>query len=89
MKLSGERFRVVYQLTGPDEADARARAEAICVEQTVEFPGDLIDDPEIRPGVSSRGGSSPNAGGLRNVPVRAGRCVVRALAKETETENRE
>lgn len=45
--LSGERFRVIYHLTG-DEAEARAKAEAICLEQTVEFPGDLVPPGDIR-----------------------------------------
>lgn len=44
--LSGERFRVVYHLTG-NEQDARQQAEAICLEQTVEFPGDLLPDGDI------------------------------------------
>lgn len=39
--LSGERFRVDYRVSGT-EAEARAKAEAICVEQTVEFPRELL-----------------------------------------------
>jgi len=38
---SGERFRVEYLLQG-DEAAARATAREVCVEQTVEFPEDLL-----------------------------------------------
>jgi ribulose-bisphosphate carboxylase large chain len=45
--LSGERFRVIYHLTG-DEAVARDKAAAICVEQTIEFPGDLAPLGDIR-----------------------------------------
>ncbi|HWQ09961.1 MAG TPA: RuBisCO large subunit C-terminal-like domain-containing protein [Holophaga sp.] len=39
--LSGERFRVDYVVSGT-EAEALAKADAICVEQTVEFPRDLL-----------------------------------------------
>jgi ribulose-bisphosphate carboxylase large chain len=47
LSLSGTRLQAVYQLTG-DEAWARETAKAICVEQTVEFPLDLIDEDDIR-----------------------------------------
>lgn len=50
-RLSGERFRVSYTLPGPDLAQAEARARALCIEQTVEFPADLVGDPDIREGV--------------------------------------
>ena len=39
--ISGKRFCVDYLLTGNEE-ETRKKAEAICVEQTVEFPKDLI-----------------------------------------------
>jgi len=45
--LSGERFRVIYSITG-SEKEARTRAEEICVEQTVEFPDDLVTGGDIR-----------------------------------------
>ncbi len=45
--LSGERFHVTYQLTG-GEAEARALAEVITIEQSVEFPAHLIPDGDIR-----------------------------------------
>ncbi|NDJ60910.1 MAG: ribulose 1,5-bisphosphate carboxylase large subunit [Chloroflexi bacterium] len=45
--LSGDRFRVLYTLIG-DESDVQARALDICLEQTVEFPGDLVPDGDIR-----------------------------------------
>ena len=48
--LSGERFQVVYQLTG-DEAEARRKAIDICLEQTVELPDDLVPDGPIRDSV--------------------------------------
>ncbi len=41
-----ERIRVAYRLTA-DEAAARAMAEDICIEQTVEFPRDLLPPGEI------------------------------------------
>ena len=44
---SGERFRVTYRLEG-DEKEALARAKDICLEQTVEFPDDLVPDGFIR-----------------------------------------
>ena len=47
LTLSGERFTAVYTLTG-DTADIPARAADICIEQTVEFPEDLISREDIR-----------------------------------------
>lgn len=46
-QLSGNRFSVTYLLRG-DEAAALERAKALCVEQTVEFPVEIIDCPAIR-----------------------------------------
>jgi ribulose-bisphosphate carboxylase large chain len=47
--LSGERFRVVYHLFGVETpAEAEAKARDICLEQTVEFPDDLVPDGDIR-----------------------------------------
>lgn len=51
--LSGERFKVVYHLMG-DEGSARARAEDICIEQTVEFPADLVPEGDIREHIFGR-----------------------------------
>jgi len=45
--LSGDRYSVDYLLT-MNKYKARALAEHICYEQTVEFPGDLIPDGEIK-----------------------------------------
>ena len=45
--VSGERIRVAYDLTGPVD-EAPERVAAICVEQTIEFPADLIADDGIR-----------------------------------------
>ncbi len=51
--LSGTRFQVRYQLTG-DEAAARSLAETACVEQSVEFPAELIPEGAIRDEVTGR-----------------------------------
>jgi ribulose-bisphosphate carboxylase large chain len=53
LDLSGERFTAVYQLTG-DAEDAAARAAEICLEQTVEFPADLIRRPNITEQIVAR-----------------------------------
>ncbi|MEA2009500.1 MAG: RuBisCO large subunit C-terminal-like domain-containing protein [Actinomycetota bacterium] len=47
LTVSGERLRAVYEFTGPI-ADARGRAEALRVEQTIEFPADLVPDDDIQ-----------------------------------------
>ncbi|MCP5046861.1 MAG: ribulose 1,5-bisphosphate carboxylase large subunit [bacterium] len=46
LDLSGERFTVVYGLTG-GESEARGKAEDICVEQTIEFPRELVTGGDI------------------------------------------
>jgi len=51
--LSNERFRVVYRLTG-SEAAAREKAADICLEQTVEFPADLLPEGDIRDHIVGR-----------------------------------
>lgn len=53
LPLSGERFRVVYRLTG-SEAEVRAKAEDICVEQTIEFPAELVTGGDIRAHILGR-----------------------------------
>jgi ribulose-bisphosphate carboxylase large chain len=45
-KFSGERFRVEYLLTG-DVEQARSKAEAICLEQTIEAPYELIPEGDL------------------------------------------
>ncbi|MEA3639851.1 MAG: RuBisCO large subunit C-terminal-like domain-containing protein [Lamprobacter sp.] len=47
LSLSGERFTAVYRLSGT-AAEVEARARAICLEQTVEFPEALIPNQAIR-----------------------------------------
>jgi ribulose-bisphosphate carboxylase large chain len=44
--LSGERFKVIYRLKGTRE-EALARARDTCVEQTIEFPPDLVPNGDI------------------------------------------
>lgn len=51
--LSGERFRVVYRLKGSKE-EARQKAREICVEQTIEFPEDLVTGGDIREHILGR-----------------------------------
>src|ERR1700690_2726720 len=51
--FSGDRFSGTYRLFG-SEKDARAKAEDICIEQTVEFPADEVPDGIIRDHVFGR-----------------------------------
>ncbi len=51
--LSGQRFRVIYRLHG-SEQEARVKAEDICLEQTVEFPRDLLPTGDISEQVVGR-----------------------------------
>jgi ribulose-bisphosphate carboxylase large chain len=51
--FSSERFSVVYRLSGT-EKDARAKAEDICIEQTVEFPADEVPEGIIRDHIFGR-----------------------------------
>jgi ribulose-bisphosphate carboxylase large chain len=51
--LSGERFVVAYRLAGPP-ADAPAQARDICLEQTVEFPEELLPPGAIREQIVGR-----------------------------------
>lgn len=75
LDLSGERFRAVYHLTG-DEAQARAKAEDICIEQTVEFPAELVPDGDIPDHVFGRVES------LRLLPTHRHEAVI-SFAVET------
>ena len=51
--FSGDRFSVTYRIYG-SEKDARAKAEDICIEQTVEFPADEVPEGVIRDHVFGR-----------------------------------
>lgn len=53
LHLSGERFTVTYRLAG-DEKTAMQRANDICIEQTVEFPPDLVPQGSIREQIFGR-----------------------------------
>src|SRR5436853_7361578 len=44
---AGARFAVEYHLSGP-ETEARAKAEALCLDQTVELPDELVPAGMIR-----------------------------------------
>ena len=59
--FSGDRFSVTYRIAGI-EKDARAKAEDICIEQTVEFPADEVPDGIIRDHVFGRIESFTHAG---------------------------
>ncbi|HYN78911.1 MAG TPA: ribulose 1,5-bisphosphate carboxylase large subunit, partial [Lamprocystis sp. (in: g-proteobacteria)] len=49
LNLTGEHLAAVYQIAqAPTAAQAQARARDICIEQTVEFPEDLIPNAAIR-----------------------------------------
>jgi ribulose-bisphosphate carboxylase large chain len=47
LKLSGERFNVIYKIQGNGE-EAYKKARDICLEQTVEFPGELVPEGIIK-----------------------------------------
>jgi len=51
--FSGDRFSVTYRIYG-SEKDARAKAEDICIEQTVEFPAECVGEGTIRDHVFGR-----------------------------------
>ena len=53
IKLSGERFKVIYRLKG-SEREVRSKAEDICIEQTIEFPADLVKGGDIRDHIFGR-----------------------------------
>ncbi len=53
LDLSGDRLAITYHLVG-DEADARRKADDISVEQTIEFPADLVGDGDIRTKIIGR-----------------------------------
>jgi ribulose-bisphosphate carboxylase large chain len=62
-----DRFGVWYRLTG-DEAEARAKAEDLCLEQSVEYPASLVPEGFIRDhivGHIERFEPDPNGGAYR------------------------
>jgi ribulose-bisphosphate carboxylase large chain len=52
--ISGERFSVIYRLISADEQEARQKAWGICLEQTVEFPEELVPAGMIRDDIVGR-----------------------------------
>ncbi len=54
LNLSGERFTVRYRLLAGDAQRAMAMAHGIALEQTVELPGQLLADDDIRSYVVGR-----------------------------------
>lgn len=53
LSFSGERFKAVYRLTG-SALEVETRAQEICIEQTIEFPPDLVGRTDIRDQVFGR-----------------------------------
>lgn len=53
LEVSGERFRAVYQVLGEAKL-ARGRAEDICIEETIEYPAELIPPGGIRDHIFGR-----------------------------------
>jgi len=51
--FSGDRFSITYRIFG-SEKEARAKAEDICIEQTIEFPADEVPEGVIRDHVFGR-----------------------------------
>jgi S-methyl-5-thioribulose 1-phosphate isomerase len=51
--FSGDRFSVTYRIYG-SEKEARAKADDICIEQTIEFPADEVPEGVIRDNVFGR-----------------------------------
>ncbi|MEW6247126.1 MAG: RuBisCO large subunit C-terminal-like domain-containing protein [Nitrospirota bacterium] len=51
--LSGTRFHVAYHVRGP-EAEARAKADLICIDQTVEAPEEILPAGTIRDEILGR-----------------------------------
>ncbi len=47
LHLSGERFSVTYSMWGSEE-EVRASANALTIEETVEYPADVLPDGDIR-----------------------------------------
>ena len=80
LHLSGDRFTATYRLAFAREADARSLAARICVEQTVEFPADLIPDDDITRHIIGRIESlQPVSGAHVAVISYAVECVGEAL----------
>lgn len=64
LSVSGDRITAVYEFLG-DAAEARGRADALRVEQTIEFPADLVPDDDIQREIVGRIESVEAAGDER------------------------
>ena len=62
LQFSEPRFSVTYSLAGTKE-EARARAAALCLDQTVELPDDLVPAGPIRTHILGRVESFGKSGG--------------------------
>jgi len=71
--LSGERFSVLYRIAG-GESLAMERARDILIEQTVEFPAELVPEGKIHEEILGRIESFERAGG-ESLDVRISFCV--------------
>jgi ribulose-bisphosphate carboxylase large chain len=67
LSVSGERITAVYEFLG-DPAEAPGRADALRVEQTIEFPAELVPDDDIQREIVGRI-ESVDAAGDRRVRV--------------------
>jgi ribulose-bisphosphate carboxylase large chain len=75
LSVSGDRINAVYEFLG-DVAQAEARAEALRVEQTIEFPADLVPDDDIQREIVGR---------IETVDVVTGDLVRIAVSYAVET----
>ncbi len=65
LSLSGDRIEAVYEFIG-DWSDAGSRANALRVEQTIEFPADLVPDDDIQREIVGRIESLEQTGSKRS-----------------------
>jgi ribulose-bisphosphate carboxylase large chain len=81
--MADDRVRVAYRIAGSLD-ECNSRAQAICVEQTIEFPADLVRKPEITDEVIGKVEKIEDLGGCCRVeiafsPVVAGRELTQLL----------
>lgn len=75
LTVSGDRIQAVYEFLG-DVSQAEARAEALRVEQTIEFPADLVPDDDIQREIVGR---------IESVDVVSSDAVAVAVSYAVET----
>lgn len=68
LSLSGDRIEATYEFIG-DQAEAEQRANALRVEQTIEFPADLVPDDDIQREIVGRIESLEQTGSDRSRAV--------------------